>query len=157
VFGEYVNDDTGWNIEFSKGSSDNVAAHGAGPQKIALIQAAPELIETGVFLETVPKNKQDLKTHIFAVKATIDGEVYAVSFAVREDGNGRRYYDHSLIKIEALDRIDQAPLPDTRAQKGTPDQQNLERPHSARIGPDEHSTGERSLTNILKKHLAVNN
>ena len=112
VLGQYKNDETGWdNIAVCRTSVKSVVHHGAGVGKIALLEAAPALIKNGVYLETNPKNDQRLTSHIFAGKATIDGTQYAVSFVVREDQNGRRYYDHSLTKIETLDRIDdQAPL-----------------------------------------------
>ena len=153
-FGKYTNDDTGWDIDFNKTSADNVAAHGAGPQKVALVEAVPDLIETGIRLETIPKNSKGLETHIFAGKATIDGDDYAVSFAVREDNNGKRYYDHSLTKIEALDRLDQAPKAAEESSVESVRPQALKtdtRPFTAGDSP----TG--TLTNILKKHLAVNN
>ena len=87
----------------------------------------------------------------------MDGEKYAVSFAVREDSNGRRYYDHSLTKIEALDQLnDQAPKVSAESQAGFVRQQESEtdaRPYTARAS----SAGKQTLNNILKKHLAVNN
>jgi hypothetical protein len=62
--------------------------------------------------------------------------------------NGRRYYDHSLIKIEALDRFDnQAP---TLTNKNV---QQLRAYISPASG---HLAGEESTVNILKKHLGVN-
>ena len=153
LFGNYTNDDTGWEIDFNKKSTANVVSHGAGPQKIALMGAVPDLIETGIHLETVPGKAPGQKTHVFAGKTTIDGVDYAVSFAVRESAEGKRYYDHSLTKIEALDRLDQAP----ESATGEP-HRNIQPTEeiSALSESSTSPTGKPSLTNILKKHLGVN-
>jgi len=168
LFGKYVNNDTGWTVEFSKGSADNVVSHGAGPQKTALMEIVPDLIETGIHLETNPGKAPGQKTHVFAGRAAIDGEDYAISFAVRENADGKRYYDHSLTKIEALDSLD-----DISTKSGLRDQNTtpilpksaIEEPHrvssqqdnSRAIASSTSLTGKPSLNNILQKHLAVNN
>ena len=154
LFGNYVNDDTGWNVGFNKTSAKSIVSHGSGPQKIALMEAAPDLIETGLYLETIPRNNQGLKTHVFAGKAAIDGEEYAVSFAVREDSEGKRYYDHSLTKIKTLDQLDQAPKP-TQGEPKTEHPANRSNPALSESGGNPMSN--ESLSNILQKHLGVNN
>jgi len=144
VLGSYKNSDRGWdNIVFNKASVKSVTYHEAGPEKTALLQAVPSLIKDGIYLTTVSKNKYGLLTHVFAGKAIIDGIPYAISYAVREDNNGCRYYDHNLTKIEVLDQIESpsGEVRRTRAQT-TPD--------------DVPSAGEESLSNILKKHLKIN-
>ena len=148
VLGQYKNDETGWdNIVINSSSVKGVVFHGSGIGKIALLVVIPDLIKNGVFLETNPKNNKGLISHIFAGKATIDGIPYAISYIVREDHNGRRYYDHSLTKIEALDRIDdQAPTIADRKGQGTPQL----------TGPDTNPIGEETTVNILKKHLGIN-
>jgi len=146
----YKNEDTGMeNITINPRSVRNVAHHGAGAGKIALLEVVPNLIKNGVHLETNPKNERGLISHIFAAQATIDGVPYAVSYVVREDVNSRRYYDHSLIKIEVLDQIDgQAPYNFTdRSATGS-------RHHVSR--PSTIPAGEESTVKILKKHLGVN-
>jgi len=149
VFGSYKNNDTGWdNIVVSGSSVRSVQNHKAGAGKLALLEAVPNLIKNGIFLETVQKNERGLTSHIFAAKATIDNIPYAISYVVREDMNGRRYYDHSLTKIEVLDRIDgQAPHNFT-------DESATGFPHI--IGPSTIPAGEEHTTKILKKHLSVN-
>ena len=174
VIGKYTNDETGWdNIIVNKSSVKSVTHHGAGIGKIALLETVPDLIKNGIYLETNPKNDYDLVSHIFAGKATIDGVPYAVSYIVREDGSGRRYYDHSLIKIEALDRIDgQAP---TLTNKNVHQIRAHISPAGGHLAGEESITdekaknsgsqtartsakpiGEESTVNILKKHLCVN-
>jgi hypothetical protein len=155
VLGQYKNDETGWdNIAVNRSSVKSVTHHRAGVGKIALLEATPYLIKNGIFLETNPKNDNGLISHIFAGKATIDGVSYAVSYVVREDINGRRYYDHSLTKIEALDRIDdQAPTHITdKKREGLQPKEKI----SPVSWPTAQPAGEESTVNILKKHLGVN-
>ena len=150
VLGQYKNDETGWdNITVNRSSVKSVTHHDAGPGKVALLEAVPNLIKNGIYLETNPKNHEGLISHIFAGKATIDDIPYAVSYIVREDHNGRRYYDHSLTRIEALDRIDgQAPAQFT--------DESTTRLRRSTIRPEANPIGEESTVNILKKHLCVN-
>ncbi|GBU22196.1 hypothetical protein R80B4_02102 [Fibrobacteres bacterium R8-0-B4] len=142
---KYTNDDTGWNdVEINNMSVRNVIQHHAKDGKVALLEAAPELIQDGIFLETNRKNDRGLLSHIFAAKARVDGTLYAVGIVVHEDRNGRRYYDHSLTTIEALDRIDdQTPTkPDGKGQ-GLP----------RTTGSESYPTGKEPIINILKRHL----
>jgi len=148
VLGSHVNAETGWDVEVNNSSVRSVISHGSGSGKVALLKAVPNLIKNGIYLESNPKNKEGLTSHIFAGKATVDEIPYAISYVVREDQNGRRYYDHSLTKTEALDRIDgQAP------KKITDESHKV----TAQIfRPEAKSAGEESTVNILKKHLCVN-
>ncbi|MDR2504325.1 MAG: hypothetical protein LBD82_08125 [Deltaproteobacteria bacterium] len=73
----------------------------------------PQLIEHGVYLEKTAKTGK-LNSHIFAAKAMIDGKPYTVGFVVREDVNGKRYYDHALTEIMSEGRSDTAADPLTR-------------------------------------------
>jgi hypothetical protein len=93
-------------IRFNHESVGSVVGHWARDGKTALLQKIPDLIRDGVFLETQPRNDQGLLSYIFAAKSTVDGKPYVIGFVVREDVNGRRYYDHSLTEITALDRED---------------------------------------------------
>ena len=150
VLGQYKNNETGWdNIVVCKTSVKSVAHHKAREGKIALLEVAPDLIKNGVFLETNPKNDNGLISHIFAAKATVDGVPYAVSYVVREDVHGRRYYDHSLTKIETLDRINDQALTQLTGEKAAGSGSQTAR-------SDAKFTGETSTVNILKKHLGVN-
>ena len=147
VIGQYKNNETEWdNIAVSRSSVKGVIHHYAGIGKITLLEATPDLIKNGIFLETNPKNDNGLISHIFADKATVDGVPYAVSYVVREDKNGRRHYDHSLTKIEALDRIDDQALMQYTDRKSTGTQHQL-------TWPSAQPAGEESTVNILKNKL----
>jgi hypothetical protein len=135
VFGDYRNIDKEWDVTFNRTGARNVIVHGAGEGKIALLERVPELIENGIYLETVSKSN-GLDSHIFAAKATIDGRPCVIGFVVREDSNGKRYYDHA-IRIESGDRAETS-LRATETTDG-----NL---------PENPNT----LSNIVQKHLKVN-
>jgi hypothetical protein len=173
---KYVNDDTGWdNVEVNNTSVRNVIQHDAKDGKVALLGIVSRLIKDGIYLETIPKNDNGLISHVFAGKANVNGVSYAIGYLVREDNNGRRYYDHCLTKIEELDRLR------GQAQYGAPrylhELQGGERHVTStqkvstendmttdkkslgtlqRTRPSSNPTGEESLSNILKKHLRVN-
>jgi len=153
VLGRYKNNDTGMdNITINEKSVRAVIHHKAKAGKVALLETVPDLIKNGIFLETNPKNTRGLISHIFAAKATIDGVDYAVSYVVREDNNGRRYYDHSLTKIEALDCIDsQAPAFTSESATGSLPKEIK----SPDIRPSTIPASEESTAKILKKHLAI--
>jgi hypothetical protein len=135
IFRTYRNTDTGWDIRFSRGSTRDVMAHSAGDGKVALLEHAPVLIKNGVFLETARKDGRGLESHIFAAKATIDGESGTIGMVVRQDSNGNRYYDH-VISVGSGSRAETS-LHAHTADGRLPDNPN-------------------SIHNILKKHLAVN-
>jgi len=167
VLGSHINYDTGWdNIILNRASVRNVTYHGGKDGKVALLALAPKLINYGIYLETTPKNDQGLISHIFAGKAKIDGVRYAIVYVVREDVNGRRYYEHSLTKMEALGRIDDQALVSTgKPQKRIPahtfrsegEPVGTENPRLVRIyHAGESAVDENSTINILKKHLKVN-
>jgi len=148
LMGEYRNIDKGWDIAFNNRSVRNVMSHGAMDGKVALLEYAPDLIENGVYLTTTIKNSDGVyreaalkeikdrtlsKSHIFAAKADIDGQKSTVGIVVKEDSNGRRYYDHA-IKIGDQEVSGGA---NQRASGQSSDPQS-------------------TISNIVQKHLAVN-
>jgi hypothetical protein len=142
VIGYYKNNEKGWNyIAFNRKSVKDLIHHGAGADKVAVLEVVPELINNGIFLETNAKNDYGLDSHIFAAKATIDGVPYAISYAIRQDNNGRRYYDHSLTKMEALDSLN------------TSTNMDVHRTRASTSPAAVHPVGKEPLSNILKKHL----
>jgi len=150
VLGEYHNADKGWDIAFNNRSVRNVLNHDAGEGKVALLEYAPYLIENGVYITTTIKggdgkyaeatpaeinNTLISKSHIFAAKATIDGQNHTIGVVVREDSNGKRYYDHVI-------RIGDSAEPRLRKSET-----------ASAILPEPLST----ISNIVQKHLVVNN
>jgi|GEM_PF-1826119 len=146
VLGDYRNADTGMDITINHGSVRNVISHGAADGKVALLERAPELVENGILLETTIKGSDGayrkatdeeindpkiLKNHILAARAVVDGEASVVGIVVREDYNGKRYYDHAL-KVEG--------------------QRSIEDPSTNRASHDT-SKPSRSVSDIVQEHL----
>jgi len=106
---DYVNDDTGWSgIAITQNGIINSLAHGSGPEKIQAFAALPEMMKHGVFIRTRPSRKdgqRDMKSHIFATKINIGDRAKLVGFVIKEDSNGRRFYDHELTEIKNLDGL----------------------------------------------------
>lgn len=99
------NDSTNWLINLNKRSIKNSLAHYSGPDKINSLYAIDGLLKDAVLVDTLPKNENGLLTHIFANKINIGDKNYTVSLGVREDRNGKRFYDHQLFDIKELDPI----------------------------------------------------
>ena len=80
----------------------------------------------------------------------MDGKRYAVGFVVREDVNGRRYYDHELTEIAAIDGLAKAESQSAQ----TPQSTAGTRPSASQ--PTEVATANReSVKSIVRKHLSV--
>lgn len=139
---DYQNTDTGWSdiAVREKGVEDSLR-HGGGPQKIQTVAALPFFIHDGIFLETTTahnEKQQGMKSHVFAAKVNIAGKSMVVGFVIKEDANGKRFYDHELTEIENLDGLVT---------------------HSGAIGlatEKAFQTRQGLTINIVQKHLGVN-
>jgi len=150
LLGSYTNTDTGMNnILFDEPSVKRVIAHGARDGKIALLQVVPDMIQNGVYLETTHENTP-LKRHIFASRAVVDGAPSVIGFVVREDVNGRRYYDHSLTELSRLD---------SPRKIGSENNQGADTHGAASSLPSRQgrvpTANRESISNIVHKHLGV--
>jgi hypothetical protein len=104
--GEYVNKDTGNKIFISTRGVKEVLHHEIDyiPQ-IQSIAAIPQIIENGIYLDTIKnedltKNKSIEEYQYYACGLKIGDVDYTVKFVVAVDYMGNRYYDHSLTEIE---------------------------------------------------------
>ena len=107
-----------------------------------MTEVVPDLIKSGIYLETTQKNIRGLESHIFAAKVKIGGKEKVVGFVVREDVNGKRYYVHELIDMEAGSGRNSG-LVGTTPPKGGANNTSSE--------PPEYP----SIRNIVKKHIGV--
>jgi len=73
----------------------------------------------------------------FASKLILDGKPMVVGFVVKEDMNGRRFYDHELTEIENLEGLQ--PAPGATAHGGR-----------------QSGTHQGLVMNIVRHHLSVN-
>ncbi|MDR1360678.1 MAG: hypothetical protein LBJ82_06840 [Deltaproteobacteria bacterium] len=142
LFGTYDNADSRFTgVAFNQASVRSVKRHYAGDGKLAVLQAVPELIRNGVYLETTQRNENGLQSHIFAGRANLDGTEYVVGFVVREDRNGRRYFDHSLTEVSKM-------TTGLEAEATKPSRPSRENPV--------RGTAYEDISSIVRKHLGVN-
>jgi hypothetical protein len=150
MFGIYKNKDSGWDILFNKASIRNTLTHRTGIGKAAMLFVVPQIIETGIFLETTKRNKYGLLSHIFVSKVIQDGEEYAVGFTVREDVNGKRYYNHQLTEMSAL-AIPEAPGGEVASADNIP---GSFRSKDSRT-PSDDCAHQENVRSIVQKYLSV--
>jgi len=144
---DYKNVDSGWaNIAITvKGIHDGLR-HGAGPEKVQIFGALPEMIKNGVYIGTTSgkARQQKMKRHIFTAKVNVGDKHILVGFIIMEDTNGKRYYDHELTEIKNLD--------------GRPSQGGADGSGTGAAFRTHQDTGYKpdSLINIVQKWLTVN-
>lgn len=100
-----VNKDTGWKIDITGNGIDKaLSGERQSPiDHIEAIRAIPDLIENAVKSETRPDRDNDphiKNIHIFYAPLEIDNKLYRAKLTIKERNNGKRFYDHSLTKIE---------------------------------------------------------
>ena len=77
---------------------DDALSHGFDALLARSVPFIPQITRSGIYLGSMEK-KPRLMSHFFANKLRLDGQEYVVGFVLREDGNGKRFYDHELTRI----------------------------------------------------------
>lgn len=99
------NKSLGVDIEIRKNGVKQTLEHGSGPDKIQSIAALDALLENGISVYHGPSTNPEQTSYVVAHPLTIGGNKFMVSLEVKEDQNGRLFYDHEMIKIEALNEV----------------------------------------------------
>ena len=101
-------------VFFTRSSLRNALAHGKGRLKLLSIPYIPRLLQNGVLFFT--EKEKHFIFYNYAHPFMFEGESYYAIIVVREDFNGRRFYDNEFItKIKAADGLDYSQgLPATR-------------------------------------------
>ncbi len=94
----FHNQDRGWDVQISPRGITKTLSHGFDETLARSIPFIPQIVESGIYIAD-GKIEHGMQTHIFANKINLDGQEYVVGFVVREDQNGRRFYDHELTEI----------------------------------------------------------
>ncbi len=106
---EVTNTLTHMEIEVRPSGVDSTLEHGSGPHKIQSVAVLPELLERAVLLESGPDPEgRPLTAHIFGAKLTIGKDRFIARLVVREDQNGKLFYDHELTTIKSLDALSES-------------------------------------------------
>ncbi|MEI7911869.1 MAG: hypothetical protein WCK77_19740 [Verrucomicrobiota bacterium] len=96
-------------IEVRPSGVDSTLEHGSGPHKIQSVAALPDLLERAVLLESGPDpDGRPLTAHVFGAKLSIGNSRFVARLVVREDRNGKLFYDHELTTIKSLDALSES-------------------------------------------------
>jgi len=101
-------------VFFTRSSLRNALAHGKGRLKLLSIPYIPRLLQNGVMFYT--EKEKNFVFYNYAHPFTFEGESYYAIIVVKEDYNGKRFYDNEFItKIKTADGLDYSQgLPATR-------------------------------------------
>ncbi|MDR0290291.1 MAG: hypothetical protein LBI06_05080 [Treponema sp.] len=101
-------------VFFTRSSLRNALAHGKGKLKLLSIPYIPEMLRNGVLFYTEKKN--DFVYFNYAYPFVFESEDHYAIIVVREDTNGKRFYDNEFItKVKTADGLDYSQgLPATR-------------------------------------------
>jgi hypothetical protein len=100
LVGGYTNQATGQAIEVRAHGIKETLQHGGGIDKIRALAALPALLEHGVLVADATNVKNAAQRMLaFAAKVRIAGNDFIVTAGVREDANGRLFYDHELMDL----------------------------------------------------------
>lgn len=110
VVGAYRNAPSGLELEVRPHGIEEAIQHGSGPDKLKVFAAIPELLRTGqvVYDGMNPKNPKGRLVVISRLVA-VGGKRYAVSAGLREDPNGRLFYDHELLEVSRVGGLSSQP------------------------------------------------
>jgi hypothetical protein len=101
-------------VFFSRSSLRNALAHGKGRLKLLSIPYIPMMLQNGVLFYT--EKEKDFIFYNYAHPFIFEGEGHYAIIVVKEDFNGKRFYDNEFItKIKAADGLDYSQgLPTTK-------------------------------------------
>jgi len=101
-------------VFFTRSSLRNALAHGKGRLKLLSIPYIPRMLQNGVLFYTA--KEKNFIFYNYAHPFTFEDESHYAIIVVREDFNGKRFYDNEFItKIKAADGLDYSQgLPATR-------------------------------------------
>lgn len=104
-----TNQASGMEIELRRSGVASSLEHGSGPGKIQSIAALPDLLKNGIVLDrSRDADGRPITIHTLGAKLNIETHSYVARMVVREDQNGKLFYDHELSTIESLDALSES-------------------------------------------------
>jgi hypothetical protein len=92
-------------IFFTRSSLRNALAHGRGKLKYLSIPYIPRMLQNGILFHT--EKKKGFLYHNYTHPFIFENENHYIIIVVREDQNGKRFYDNEFItKIKMADGLD---------------------------------------------------
>jgi hypothetical protein len=103
-------------VFFTRSSLRNALAHGRGKLKLLSIPYIPKMLQNGVLFHTETEREKEFVYLNYAHPFMFEGESHHAIIVVREDQNGKRFYDNEFItKAKSADGLDYSQgLPATR-------------------------------------------
>lgn len=103
--GEYRNADTGWQIIVARAGVEKATSQSTriGDAHLQAIKVLPDLLERAVLAESHADRSADpniVAIHRFIAPVQIGHDLYRAKLTVKEDRQGRRFYDESLTRLE---------------------------------------------------------
>ena len=131
--GSYYTPALGNSVEIAKSSLKSLGNHPGENAKYNLLPAVPDMLKNAVLIQSeanIDKNTQSVRSHSHLLAAKVrygENDRYVVIMVIRE-GNGKLYYDHSLLilKEENLGR-------EMAAENGNPAQTAGSSSHTAQV------------------------
>jgi hypothetical protein len=108
----YTNKDTGEKVYVGKSGIKEVLQHDyKNIEQLQSVAAIPQIIENAIYIDSesnndIEKNPKIKEYQYFVSGLRIGREDYTVRSAIAVQGNGERYYDHKLSRIEKGKLID---------------------------------------------------
>lgn len=103
IRGSYENADTGWSIAVDAGGITKATSQVRGQRDLDLLQAVPDLLRLAVLVETEqprePEQGVRAYHHLYGA-ARVGDRLYRIRLTVREQLNGRRFYDQHSVEID---------------------------------------------------------
>ena len=131
--GSYYTPALGNSVEIAKSSLKSLGNHPGENAKFNLLPAVPDMLKNAVLIQSeanVDKNTQSIRSysHLLAAKVRYGKDDRYVAIMVIREGNGKLYYDHSLLilKEESLGR-------EMAAENGNPAQTAGSSSHTAQV------------------------
>jgi hypothetical protein len=126
VAGEYDNVLTGHQFEVRKAGIDSAISHYSGPDKLRVFAAIPDILRNGVVVFDGENPRKAGERLVVVAKQVSIGETgvsprkFMVSAGLREDANGRLFYDHELLSMERAGGLLSEPEAASSASAPTP-------------------------------------
>lgn len=131
--GSYYTPALGNSVEIAKSSLKSLGNHPGMNAKFNLLPAVPDMLKNAVLIQSeanIDKNTQSARSysHLLAAKVRYGKDDRYVAIMVIREGNGKLYYDHSLLilKEESLGR-------EMAAENGNPAQTAGSSSHTAQV------------------------
>jgi len=136
ILPDVIKDPYGKDVNVTRSNIKDALSHGKGPLKVLTLPLLEEMLNNGVLYHT--EKSQDKQGRIiryfnYAYPIQFENISHVVTIVVKEDYNGKRFYDNEF--IEETDRLPLGTDPSTRGSLTHPSRSNILR-NILSVNPD---------------------